>query len=147
VLIVGVDEALHVAQMLLELLGEFQVLLVTPRAAERMQLGRERRGPVGQVLIELLEHLCEQPQFVGIDNGLSHDDFRFLIFDFGFDESAADDGTQSIEQAVDFTPSFLIQAEGDRAADERVAEQTLFLKQVFLDGQESVQSRLQRDEC
>jgi len=76
VLVVGVDEALQVAQVLLELFGELQVFLVAPGAAERVQLRGQRRRPIGQVLVELLEHLGEEPQLAGIDNGLSHGGFR-----------------------------------------------------------------------
>jgi hypothetical protein len=73
VLVVRVNEALQVPQVLLKLFGEFQILLVTPCAAQCMKLTRKRRRAVGQILIELLEHLREEPQFAGIDNGLSHD--------------------------------------------------------------------------
>ena len=76
VLVVGIDEALQVTQVLLEILGEFQVFLIAPSAAQRVELTGERRRAVGQVLIELLEHLREEPQLAGIDNGLSHDGRR-----------------------------------------------------------------------
>ena len=76
-LVVGVNEALQVTQVLLELLRELQILLISPRRAQRMNLSRQRRRSVGQILIELLEHLRELPQLTRINNGLSHDQFMW----------------------------------------------------------------------
>ncbi len=76
VLVVGIDESLQVTQVLLELLGEFQILLIAPGTAERVQLRGQCCRTVRQVLIELLEHLREESQFAGIDNGLSHDESK-----------------------------------------------------------------------
>lgn len=73
VLVVGVHEPLQISQVLLELFGELQVFLIAPRTAERMELAGKSRRSVGQVLIELLEHLGEEPQFTGINDGLCHD--------------------------------------------------------------------------
>ena len=145
--VVRVDEALQVAQVLLELLREFQVLLIAPGAAERMQLSRQGGRPIGQVLVELLEHLREQTQLAGIDNGLSHDESRVQegsVERFG--SGRASSIAKLSEQAIDFATSLFIKSKSDGAANHHVRENALLVQQVFFDGQESVESRLQRDE-
>src|SRR5688572_14390110 len=60
---------LHV---LVEVLDEFLVLLVSPRRAQGVQLCAQRRQPLLEFLVELLEVVGETTQFDGVDDGLRH---------------------------------------------------------------------------
>ena len=72
---VGFDEAAEQFQMLSELLGKLDVLLIAPGLIERIELPRNRAESRLQVGVKLAQHAREPSQFGGIDDGLRHDGF------------------------------------------------------------------------
>jgi hypothetical protein len=72
VIFIRLDESAQQLQVLSEFFREFQVFLIAPGLAERIQLARNHAEPRLQVVIEFSQHSGESTQLGWIDNGLRH---------------------------------------------------------------------------
>src|SRR6476620_3152269 len=61
-----------------ELIGEFLVLLVSPRGVQRCELVAECAGPLSKLGVKFLQALGKLPQFFRIDNSLGHGFLRYV---------------------------------------------------------------------
>src|SRR5271165_1238907 len=66
------DEAGDGSHVLLELFGEFLLLLVPPGPLQGYHLGPQRGHALLDLAAEFPEVLREPPQFFGVDDGLRH---------------------------------------------------------------------------
>src|SRR5262245_16520315 len=97
-LIGSFEKSFQNAEGLLEFLHEFLVLLIAPRVAQADHLPVQRRQPVAQLAVEVLEMVGKTTQLDRIDNRLRHErlgnevpDSSGSIF-AGFGDAARENG-------------------------------------------------------